>query len=303
MNRHWLMSGLLVVLTQGLLWSSSASSQTDQFAGVVVTPTEVAPNVFMMTGAGGNIGVSAGPDGILIIDDQFAPLAGRIASALEALADASFDPAVRYVINTHYHVDHTGSNAFFAERGATIIAHDKVRVRLLGNDSATRASLPVVTHSNGLSIYLNDEELTLIALAGHTDGDSAVWFKKANILHTGDLLFNGLFPYIDLEGGGSVDDYLASQAELLEWVDEDTQLIPGHGPLATVDDLRAMHTMIRLSAQSVRDAVAAGEPLEAIIARGVDAVYKPLAWSFISESRWLEILYTDAIQNSRPITR
>ncbi len=290
MSRHYVFGGLLVLLTQGLLCSSSASSQTDQFTGVIVTPIEVAPNVFYDDWRGGNIGVSVGRDGLLIVDDQFAPLASRIASALEPLADPSFDPAVRYVINTHYHVDHTGSNAFFAERGATIIAHDNVRVRLLGNDSASRASLPVVTHSNGLSIYLNDEELMLIALAGHTDGDSAVWFKKANVLHTGDLLFNGLFPYIDLEGGGSVDDYLASQAELLEWVDDDTQLIPGHGPLATGEDLRAMHTMIRVISQSVRDAVAAGETLETIIARGVDPVYKILAWSFISESRWLEIL-------------
>lgn len=298
MNRYWIIGILLTALTQSLLWSEAASSQTDQFAGVVVKPIEVASGVFMMTGAGGNIGVSVGRDGVLIIDDQFAPLASRIASALEPLLDATLNPDVRYVINTHYHVDHTGSNAFFAERGATIIAHDNVRVRLLSNDGVARAALPVVTHINGLSIYLNDEQLKLIALAGHTDGDSAVWFKKANVLHTGDLLFNGLFPYIDLDGGGSVDNYLASQAKLLDLVDDNTRIIPGHGPLANVDDFRAMHTMIKVMAQSVRDAVAAGQTLETIIARGIDPAYKRMAWNFISESRWLEILYTDAVQNS-----
>jgi len=299
MNGRSTIVGLLVWLLQSVLWADAAVGQSDRFANVVIQPSEVAPGVFMMTGAGGNIGVSAGKDGIVIIDDQFAPLASRIAQALKPLTHHSVKPAVRYVVNTHYHADHTGSNAFFADAGATIIAHDNVRVRLLSNTDSDQAALPVITHTDGLSIYFNDEQVTLIPLAGHTDGDSAVIFKKANVLHTGDLLFNGLFPYIDIDGGGSVSAYLASQAQLLELVTSDTRVIPGHGPLATVDDLRAMHAMIRETAQSVNDAVATGDTLEVILERGVDPAYQSMAWSFISEAKWLEILYRDALASHR----
>jgi len=299
MNGRSTIVGLLVWLLQSVLWADAAVGQSDRFANVVIQPSEVAPGVFMMTGAGGNIGVSAGKDGIVIIDDQFAPLASRIAQALKPLTHHSVKPAVRYVVNTHYHADHTGSNAFFGDAGATIIAHDNVRVRLLSNTDSDQAALPVITHTDGLSIYFNDEQVTLIPLAGHTDGDSAVIFKKANVLHTGDLLFNGLFPYIDIDGGGSVSAYLASQAQLLELVTSDTRVIPGHGPLATVDDLRAMHAMIRETAQSVNDAVATGDTLEVILERGVDPAYQSMAWSFISEAKWLEILYRDALASHR----
>lgn len=269
------------------------AAQSDPFADVVIEPTEVAPGVFMLSGAGGNIGVSAGGDGILIIDDQFAPLATRIAQALATLGDDELASSVRYVINTHYHADHTGSNTFFAQQGATIIAHDNVRIRLLANADIEQAALPVITHANGLTVYFNNEQLTLIPLAGHTDGDSAVFFHRANVLHTGDLFFNERFPYIDLDGGGSVSAYLASQEALLEVANDSTRLIPGHGPLATRDDLRAMQTMIKTTAQSVKDAVAAGQSLDDIIERGVDPAYQHMAWSFISEARWLEILYRD----------
>lgn len=290
-------NGLFVVLVNAWVLSSIAHGQTDRFADVVIEPTEVARGAYMMTGAGGNIAVSVGDDGVLIVDDQFAPLATRIAEALVPLAGDTINPAVRYVINTHYHGDHTGSNAFFGGAGATIIAHDNVRVRLLSNETTQKAALPVVTHTEGVSVYFNDEHFTLIPLSGHTDGDSAVLFHRANVLHTGDLLFNGRFPYIDLEGGGGVSAYLTSQGKLLDVVNDNTIIIPGHGPLASVADLRAMQTMISVTAQAVREAVANGDSLETIVERGVDPAYASMAWSFISEARWLEILYWDAMTN------
>lgn len=285
----------LVVLTQSLL----SQAQNGRFDGIEVVAEPVTESVYMLTGAGGNIGVSAGPDGLLIIDDQYAPMAERIATALAQLeGDAALEErALKYVINTHYHGDHTGGNAFFGDRDATIVAHDNVRVRLLAAGDKPTAALPVITHTDGMKVYFNGDVLELTALSGHTDGDSAVYFREANVLHTGDLLFNGRFPYIDLDGGGGVVAYLQSQAAMLEMINDDTRIIPGHGPLATKADLVAMHDMIRASRASVASAVSEGLTLEAIIERGVDPAFKQFAWAFIDEGRWLTLLHRDVTAN------
>ena len=174
----------------------------DRFADVEVKATAIKGSVHMLTGAGGNIGVSAGEDGVLIIDDQFAPLAEKIAAQLGQLG--SDKP--KYVINTHYHGDHTGSNAFFhSHKGATILAHENVRVRLADDEKVKPEALPTITYEDGIKIYFNGETLHVMHLAvGHTDGDSVVWFEQPNVMHTGDLFFNGRFPYIDQGAGGNV---------------------------------------------------------------------------------------------------
>lgn len=286
--------------------SIGVAAQTDRFANVAIGATEVAPDVYMLDGAGGNIGVSMGRDGILIIDDQFAPLAERIAYTLARLEirdvetrevevrDDSHAANVKYVINTHYHGDHTGGNGYFGERGATIVAHQNVRVRLLGVDDQPEAALPVITHHDGVNIYFNDEQLKVIALSGHTDGDSAVLFKHANVLHAGDLFFNGRFPYIDLDGGGGVEDYIASQQTMLGLINDETVVIPGHGPLANREDLQSMNRMIVNTYSAVKRAVASGAALDDVLTAGVDPMYAPMAWAFISERRWLETLYRAA---------
>jgi len=284
--------------------STGVAAQADRFANVVIEATVVAPEVYMLGGAGGNIGVSMGRDGILIIDDQFAPLAQRIADTLARLdvrdvevRDDSHAVDVKYVINTHYHGDHTGSNEYFGERGATIVAHQNVRVRLLGLEDQPEAALPVITHHDGVNIYFNDEQLKVIALSGHTDGDSAVLFKRANVLHAGDLFFNGRFPYIDLEGGGGVEDYIASQQTMLELINDETVVIPGHGPLGNRGDLQSMNRMIVDTYAAVKRAVAGGAALDDVLTAGVDPMYAPMAWAFISERRWLETLYRAAAMN------
>lgn len=280
-----------VLLAIGLALFAQASFAQDRFADVVVEATPVRGSIYMLTGAGGNIGATVGDDGLMIIDDQYAPLADRIATAL---ADLAPEDALRYVINTHYHGDHTGTNEFFAgQRGAMILAHENVRVRLLDDENRGEAALPVLTWSEGITLYFNGEEIQVTYLPGHTDGDSTVYFRDANVLHTGDLLFNGRFPYIDIDGGGSVSNYIEAQAKMLEMIDDETIVIPGHGPIGTKADLAAMHEMIKTSYQSVQRQVAEGMDLEAILDQGLPESLAQYSWAFINEARWLKILHRD----------
>lgn len=261
----------------------------DRFANVEVVATPVSGSVYMLVGSGGNIGVSAGTDGLLLVDDQYAPLAEKITKTLSELHEHS----PRFIINTHYHGDHTGSNAFFAENHAAIIfAHENVRVRLASGTDVDKASLPVVTYQDGVKFHLNDDTVHVFHLpGGHTDGDSAVWFEQADVLHTGDLFFNKLFPYIDLGAGGSVQGYIDSVEILLSKISDDTRIIPGHGELANRADLRKFVDMIKATYAFVQAKKAAGMSEEALIKAGLDDKWQPWAWRFITEERWIKTLY------------
>ena len=279
--------------------SGVAHAQSGRFDNVVIETESLGDSVFMLTGAGGNMAVSAGPDGLLLVDDQFAPLAQRIEAALVALPETAplSQRPLKYVINTHHHGDHTGGNPHFAGLGATLVASEPARVRLLDAASSPDAPLPVITHHAGINIYFNGDRLRLLALTGHTDGDTAVYFERANVLHTGDLFFNGRFPYIDLDSGGSVSAYLASQTRMLGLIDDATRIVPGHGPLATKADLVGIHGVIKATRQLVLDAIQRGDNLQAIQARGLAPEFQGYAWSFIDVPRWLEILYLDALNS------
>lgn len=277
------------VLGAGLIvWASQCIAQ-DRFSDVTISATQLNGSAYMLQGAGGNIGVSAGADGVLIIDDQFAPLAPKISAALGELA--SDTPS--YVINTHYHGDHTGSNAFFHDhKGATIFAHENVRIRLANDDSISQAALPVVTFDNGISIHFNGETLKVFHLAnGHTDGDSVVWFEQANVLHTGDLFFNERFPYIDLEAGGTVNGYIKAVEKLLTKVDSNTQIIPGHGPLGNKTDYQQFLAMIKATKAWVDEQKAAGLSVEQAVEKGLPEQYAKWGWNFITEEKWIKTLY------------
>jgi len=261
-------------------------AQEDRFAGVEVTPHPVRDNLFMLTGAGGNIGVSVGADGTLIIDDQFAPLADRIVKALDDIDGE----APKLILNTHFHGDHTGGNPVFGELG-TIVAHDNVRARLAAREDFPAAGLPVLTFADQVRIHFNGDTLEVIHLpAGHTDGDSVVWFKSANVLHAGDLLFNGAFPFIDLESGGSVPGVIANLSRLLKMLPDDVRIIPGHGPLADADDLRTTLTMIRETRAEVTDALGRGLSVDEIVAAGLDPRWASWGSGFINEERWIRTL-------------
>ena len=274
---------LLFIYTIG--WAGEA----DRFANVQVTSQHIGGTVHMLTGAGGNIAVSVGDDGTLIVDDQFAPLAGRIQAAVDELGGSR----PKLVLNTHYHGDHTGSNAFFGAAG-TIVAHDNVRIRLVNADDVQRVSLPLVTFAEGLTVHFNDDEIALIHLPhGHTDGDSAVWFKNANVLHTGDQLFNGRFPFVDIDGGGTVSGYMQNLETILELVPADIRIIPGHGALANIATVAENLEVIRTTQKMVVDALNGGDSIETVIERGLGAEYADWASGFINEERWIRILDAD----------
>jgi cyclase len=280
---------LSTVLTMSFATNTLAQ---DRFANVEVNATAIKGAVHMITGMGGNIGVSAGEDGVLIIDDQFAPLAEKIAAQLGELG--SDKP--KYVINTHYHGDHTGSNAFFhSHKGATIFAHENVRIRLASDEKVKPEALPTVTYEDGIKIYFNGETVHVMHLpVGHTDGDSVVWFEQPDVLHTGDLYFNGMFPYIDQGAGGNVEGYMESVQHLLTKIDDDTVVIPGHGNVSNKAEYAAFLDMIRSTFNDVKTRKAQGQSLEDIKTTGLADKWKSYHWNFITEEKWITTLYNDA---------
>lgn len=267
-----------------------AGAAEDRFAGVEIQAHPVSGNVHMLTGAGGNIGVSVGADGTLIIDDQFAPLAERILDALNELDGA----APKLILNTHFHGDHTGSNPFFGRTG-TIVAHDNVRARLLDQEDIDDRGLPVLTFAEEVRVHFNGDTLRVIHLpAGHTDGDSIVWFQQANVAHLGDLLFNGAFPFIDIANGGSVGGVIENLQTVLELLPDDVRIIPGHGALANTDDVRTTLEMIRETRSSVMDALGRGRTVDEIVAAGLDSRWDSWGSGFIDDERWIRILAAGA---------
>jgi glyoxylase-like metal-dependent hydrolase (beta-lactamase superfamily II) len=274
-----------VILGLSLVFSCMSVFSQD-FSDVKISAQKAAGNVYMLTGAGGNIGVLATEKGLLLVDDQFQPLAEKIESAMNAIENNE----LRYVVNTHFHGDHTGSNTYFSHK-APIVAHENVRHRLSQKTEHDVNSLPVVTYKDGLNIYLANENIQLTHLpSGHTDGDTIVYFKEANVLHTGDLFFEVGFPYIDLSSGGNVKGYLANVNYMINNMPDDVVVIPGHGKLTNKADLKAFAIMVDYSIKLVEKALIEGKSESEILAIGIGEQYKNKSWSFITEERWLKTL-------------
>ncbi len=280
----------------------SSSALANRFSDVNIEVTYVAGNVYMLSGAGGNSGILVGKDGTLMIDDQFEPLAPKIEEAIKGLKlvnkdvnqkaqvfdSANFNPKVSYVVNTHYHGDHTGSNVYFS-KSASLLAHENVRKRLAKKSSE---GLPVITYEGGIKLHLNNEDVHVSHLAaGHTDGDSVVYFANANVWHLGDLLFNGLFPYVDTDGGGSVSGYIKNISSLLSKIDEQAIVIPGHGALTNKEGLKALLEMMIATKLEVHTQRAAGKSLEQVIEQGLSQKWQSWYWAFITEKKWISTLY------------
>jgi len=279
-----------------LLFAISVTAQTD-FSKVEIKVTKVAGNVYMLEGAGGNIGVSVGDDGILIVDDQFAPLADKIRAALKGIADKK----LRFILNTHWHGDHTGGNEAFGPE-APVIAHDNVRKRMATEQkseffkrttpASPKEALPVITFNQNLTVYFNGEDIRAIHFPhGHTDGDSVIFFSTSNVVHLGDDFFAGRFPFVDLESGGSVEGLTKNIAEIITKIPAGAKLIPGHGPLSTIEDLMNYHNMLVTTSDIVRAKIKAGKTLEQIKSEGLPDTWKSWGTGFIKTDMWLEIIY------------
>ena len=267
-----------------ITFTANAQQGRQDFSKVEIKDTAVAGNVHLLEGAGGNIGASAGPDGILIVDDEFLPLAEKIDAELGKLSDK---PLV-YVINTHIHGDHTGGNPYFGKK-AKIIASANLRARLAAQTNAVPSALPVITFSHDTSLYFNGEEIKIIAFGpGHTDGDAAVYFTGSKVLHLGDQFVNGRFPYVDVTNGGDIKGYLNNIDSILAWVPADTKIIPGHGVVSSVEDLKKFRDFVAESIAVVQKDIAAGQTLDQITA-DPDDLEKYKQWR--NGGRWLEAVY------------
>ncbi|MBI2947234.1 MAG: MBL fold metallo-hydrolase [Verrucomicrobia bacterium] len=280
MKNSFLIGSVLLAL------AASVRGQQD-FSKVEIKATHVAKNIYMLEGAGGNIGVSVGPEGILIVDDQFAPLAQKIEAALKQLNPGK----LKFVLNTHYHGDHTGGNAHFG-REAHIIAHTNVRKRLRKGPSESQPGLPIITFDDSLSVHFNNDEIKVLHVGpGHTDSDSIIHFTGANVVHMGDSFFSGRFPNIDLAGGGDVRGFIRNVEEAMKKIPADAKIIPGHGPLSTLKEMQEFHAMLVETSGIVEKAIAAGKTLDQIKAEGLPDKWKSWAAPMINTSRWLEILH------------
>lgn len=260
-----------------------------RFDKVTIKTTKLTENTYMLVGAGGNIGVSVGEDGVLIIDNQFAPLTQKIIDAIKQLSDKP----VKIVMNTHHHGDHTGGNENFGNLGATIMAHDNVKKRLKAK--SPEVALPVITFSDKLTVQINGEDVLVIHVDNaHTDGDAMLYFTKSNVLHTGDTYFNGRYPYMDLKSGGSVEGYINAVKTGLMLIDDNTKIIPGHGALSNKAEYETFLNMLESIKTNVLTEINAGKTEDDIVANtAITKTYDDLDYGccFISSEKIKRTFY------------
>jgi cyclase len=285
----------------GILFAAGlAVAQNQDFSKVEMKVSKVAGSVYMLQGAGGNIGASVGEDGIVVVDDQYAPLAEKIQAALKSITDKP----VRFIINTHYHPDHTGGNEYF-QKQAPIIAQDNVRKRLEsggfgGNGGsvhmemkpAPKDALPIITFDHDVTVHLNGEDIRALYFpAGHTDGDSIIFFPKSNVVHMGDDFVTYGFPFIDVEAGGSINGMIDGVEKVIAQVPADVKIIPGHGPVSSVDDVRAYLKMLKETREVVAAALKESKTLDQMKQAKILDPWKKYGGDFVSGDAFLETLY------------
>jgi glyoxylase-like metal-dependent hydrolase (beta-lactamase superfamily II) len=295
----------LALILVSVLFSLSAAAQSDRFDKVEIKTTRLAQNFYLLEGEGGNIGVSAGDDGVFVIDDQFAPLTARIVAAIKAVSDKP----VRFLINTHWHFDHTGGNENFGKAGVVIVAQDNVRKRLANKTPieffksaygpTPAAGLPVLTFKDTVTFHVNGDDATAIhAPNAHTDGDSIIHFRNANVVHMGDTYFNGFYPFIDTGTNGSVKGVIAAADRVLQITDDTSKIIPGHGPLSNKAELKAYRDMLAKVYANVAAMVKTRKTLAQVIAARPTKDYDG-KWGngFLKPDQFVEIVYTSAAKN------
>ncbi len=283
----------------GLFMTVLVYGQEQDFTKVEIKTEQVRDGIYMLTGSGGNIGVSVGSDGVFLIDDQYAPLTDKILKALSEITDQT----PRFVINTHWHGDHTGGNENLGKTGAILVAHDNVRRRMSSENflslfnqnvpPSPAGALPVITFSDTMTFYLNGLEIQVIHQpSAHTDGDSIVYFTEANVFHAGDLYFNGIYPFIDTSSKGSIQGVIAGTGKILELADDATKIIPGHGAVSNKQELQAYRNMLIKSRDRVQKLMDEGKTLEEIQALKPNADFdQTLGSGFVAPDNFLQSVY------------
>jgi cyclase len=285
-----------LILATALVTVSLYAQQ--DFSKVQMKLIKITDTVYMLQGAGGNIGVSVGEDGIVIIDDQYAPLAPKIKEALKAISNKP----VKFVINTHYHGDHTGGNEAFGKEGSLIVSHENARKRLaagtntLGRKTppAPKAALPVVTFNDRATIHVNGEDLRLLHLGNaHTDGDAIIEFTESNVIHMGDVFFNTTFPFIDTENGGTLRGTIKTVEAVLAKMNKDAKVIPGHGALGDKPLLEGYRDALKGTVAIMNEAIQKGKTLEDVQKEKTLVAWSHLATDFVSLEKYQEMLYKE----------
>lgn len=289
-------------LALAFLFSTYLGTAQQDLSKVEIKVTKVAGTVYMLEGSGGNIGVSVGEDGIVLVDDQFAPLAPKIRQALKGITDKP----IKFVLNTHFHGDHTGGNAQFGAE-APIIAHENVRERLkqggvVGGSEvkpAPKEALPVITFNDRATVHVNGEDIRAIHFPhGHTDGDSVIFFPKSNVVHMGDDFVTYGFPFVDVGSGGSVAGMIAGVEQVLRMTPPDVKVIPGHGPLCTPEDMRKFVQMLKETRGLVAQAAGQGKTAGQMKQEHLLSKYEELGKGFIKTDGWIDTLYAEVTQKA-----
>jgi cyclase len=304
MSRRFLAVIVFALMTLAISAKPAAAQQEPDWSKVQIKVTKISGNIYMLEGEGGNIAASVGEDGIVIVDDQFAPLADKIQAALKGLGIT--DKPVRFVINTHYHGDHAGGNVPFANSGSTVIAQDNVRKRLetggaAGNGgsikmdvkpAADKAALPIITFEHDVTVHLNGEDIRALHFpAGHTDGDSVIFFPKNNVVHMGDDFVRYGFPFVDVASGGSVQGMISAMEKATAQLPADVKVIPGHGQLSNLDDVRAFVKMLKETSAVVEKALKEHKTLEQMKQAKILDPWQKWSGDFVKTDAFIETLY------------
>jgi len=289
-----------------VLTASVALAQIPTAEEAEVKIIQLADGLYMLTGIGGNMAVSIGTDGVFIVDDDLAPMAEKIKAAIATL---SKEP-VRMIFNTHWHFDHAGGNQFFAKQGAQIVAHDNVRKRMSTTQYSSYfksesppspdAALPVITFDSTATFHLNGQTIRAIHTPpAHTDGDSILIFEEANVAHLGDVFFNSMYPFIDISSGGSIRGIIAAVDRILPLLNDETKIIPGHGPLATLADLQKYRSMLMLVSARIQALIDEGKTKEQVVTlRPTTNFDADWAWSFLPADRWTGLIYDSLVESA-----
>jgi len=295
MLKKFIAVSFLLSLFSNAAFAHKKHENENQTQDVTVKTVKITDKVYMLQGRGGNVGASVGADGILIVDDDYAQVSAKLAEALKALGSEK----PRFIFNTHWHGDHTEGNKFFG-KDSLILAHTNVRQRLsvesmvLGNkvQPYPKFALPVLTYDQSVSVHFNDEEIRAVHYPnGHTDGDSVIFFTKANVVHLGDDFFVGRFPFVDLDNGGNVQGLTKNIGDIIAKLPADVKIIPGHGALSTLKDLKDYHQMLIETTDAVQKGMMSGKALEGLKKDGLPAKYKSWGEGFIKTDFWIETIH------------